>query len=137
MISKEDWRKRLEALPMPLEGPSPWETSVSPERLAAESNDPGAARYQLAAELTAKAMLVMADEDPSLLDIPEDITDSWDRSDYSAAWDAAKEHWPGLDAWLGGITGNMFGWANQLVRWIHEKPPVGNPAIITIGDGNL
>lgn len=122
-----DWtpaqaRAELEALPMPMEGPSPFDSG---------SDEP----YELAARMTAKAMLMCADEDPTLLDIPEDITDYYARADYSAAWDKAQERWPGLDDWIGGITLNMFGWANMVVRWIHDKPPVGNPAIITIGIG--
>ena len=60
------------------------------------------------------------------------ITEHYERADYNAAWEAAKKRYPGLDDWLGGITLNMFGWANGLVRYIHDKPPVGNPAVITI-----
>jgi hypothetical protein len=103
-------------------GPSPWTKPI------VNGDD----AYQLAGELTAKAMLIVADEDPTLLDIPDDITDSYARATYDKAWLAAEARWPGLDNWLGGITGNMFGWANQLVRYIHTKEQVGNPAIWTI-----
>ena len=119
----EEWRAHLEALPQPMSGPSPWARND-----AMKGDD----AYQLASELTAKAMLIVADEDPRLLDIPAAITDSHDRATYDAAWKAAVSRWPGLDDWLGGISGNMFGWANRLVRYIHDKPAVGNPAIFTI-----
>jgi hypothetical protein len=123
----QEWRDYLDTLPEPLKGPSPWK----------KRGVAGEDAYQLAGELTAKAMLICADEDPTLLDIPDTITDSYAHSTYDAAWKAAKARWPGLDNWLGGITGNMFGWANQLVRYIHEKPPVGNPAIVTISAAAL
>lgn len=123
MKTPQEWRDYLDTLPDPMSGPSPWE-----QKDAMKGDD----AYQLAGELTAKAMLIVADEDPSLLVIPESVTDSYDRAIYDAAWVAATKRWPGLDDWLGGITGNMFGWANQLVRYIHNETPVGNPAIVTI-----
>jgi len=122
LVTPQEWRDKLAALPDPMTGDSPWH----------QPGMKGEDSYQMAAELTAKAMLTVADEDPTLLDIPDTVTDEWDRADYDAAWQAAKVRYPGLDDWLGGITGNMFGWANQLVRYIHDKPPVGNPAIVTI-----
>lgn len=124
MRTKQEWREHLAALPAIMEGPSVWELPAA--KLSGEDT------YQLASELTAKAMLTVADEDPTLLDIPDSVTGSYERASYDAAWQAAKKRWPGLDNWLGGITGNMFGWANQLVRWLHEKEQVGNPAIVTI-----
>ena len=111
MTTPQEWRDHLDSLPLPMVGPSPWQT-------ASEDS------YQLAGELTAKAMLIVVDDDPTLLDIPDTVTGGYERASYEAAWLAAKERWPGLDDWLGGITGNMFGWANGLVRYIHEKPPV-------------
>lgn len=122
MSTPQEWRDHLTALADPMVGPSPWKRRTLD----------GENQYQLAAELTAKAMLMVADDDPTLLDIPDSITDSYERASYDAAWKAAEARWSGLDDWLGGITGNMFGWANQLVRYIHGKPPVGNPAIFTI-----
>lgn len=122
MKTREEWRAHLEALPEPMAGSSPW------KRIGVKGED----TYQLVSELTAKAMLIVADEDPTLLDIPDSITDSYGQASYDAAWLAAEARWPGLDDWLGGITGNVFGWANQVVRYIHDKPPVGNPAIVTI-----
>lgn len=122
MKTPQEWRDHLATLPEPMSDPNPWHTPGLK----------GEDAYQLAAEMTAKAMLIVADEDPTLLDIPDTITGSWNRAYYDAAWVAAKKRWPGLDDWLGGITGNMFGWANQLVRYIHDKPQVGNPALVTI-----
>ena len=124
-LSREEWRAKLDALPEPMTGSPPWEN-------VQHGGKEGEDAYQLASEYTAKAMLIMADENPSLLDFPEGMTDSWDKAMYGATWEAAKERWPGLDDWLGGISGNMFGWANQLVRWIKEAEQVGNPAIVTI-----
>ena len=123
-MTPQKWRDHLMSLSDPMVGPSPWAKSAG--------EDAGEDTYQLAAELTAKAMLIVTDENPTLLDIPESITDSYGLASYDAAWQAAQVRWPGLDDWLGGITGNMFGWANQLVRYIHNKPAVGNPAIVTI-----
>lgn len=124
MKSPQEWREHLASLPEPLVGPSPWE--------GIKWSDGSDDAYQLASELTAKAMLAVVDDDPTLLDIPDSITDSYERASYDAAWKAAEARYPGLNDWLGGITGNVFGWANQLVRYIHDKPPVGNPAIVTI-----
>jgi hypothetical protein len=126
MKTPQEWREYLDTLPEPMVGPSPWS-----KKGAMKGED----AYQLAGELTAKAMLIVADEDPSLLDIPDTITDGYRRASYDAAWKAAEARYPGLDDWLGGITGNMFGWANGVVRYIHDKPPVGNPAIVTISVG--
>ena len=121
-MSVLDWRDRLAALPEPMTGDNPWHTP------GLEGED----AYQRAAELTAKAMLIVVDENPDLLNIPTSIVDPWERANYDAAWQAAKDRWPGLNDWLGGITGNMFGWANQLVRHIHDVEQVGNPAIVTV-----
>lgn len=126
MRTRQEWRARLDSLPEPMTGPGPWPDDVLPE------GQTGHDAYELAAELTAKAMLIVADEDPTLLDIPDAVVDPYERADYDAAWQAAKLRWPGLDDWLGGISLNIFGWANQVVRYIHDKPPVGNPAIVTI-----
>lgn len=123
VMTPQEWRDRLSALPDPMVGRSPWDSATVGR---------GQEAYGRAAELAAKAMLIVADEDPTLLDIPEGVDDSWDRAYYDAAWRAAEARWPGLDEWLGGITGFMFGWANNTVRYIHGKPPVGNPALVTI-----
>ena len=49
-----------------------------------------------------------------------------------APWKAAEARWPGLDDWLGGITGFQFGWANNAVRYILGAESVGNPALVTL-----
>jgi hypothetical protein len=124
-MTPQDWRAHLDALPEPLSDMSPWQAKEA-------GLISGEDAYQLAGEITAKAMLACVDDDPSLLVIPDTITDAWERSLYDAAWVAAKARYPGLDDWLGGISLNMFGWANSVVRYIHAAPAVGNPALVTI-----
>lgn len=116
-----EWRVRLEARPLPGDAPPPW------------SPDAGAAGgYEGAAESLAHAMLVLIDERPELLKFgPED--DDWARADNQKLWEAVKERWPGVDDWLGGITGFQFGWAHNIVRYVVGVDEVGNPAIVELG----
>lgn len=94
----------------------------------AERDLPDGEGYDLAGRATAKALLLICEADPSLLLFPEGATDT-DRAFHGPHWKAACEKWPGLDGWLGGITGFMFGWANNAVRFALEAEQVGNPAV--------
>jgi hypothetical protein len=81
-------------------------------------------------------LLKLADERPELLDVTAER--ERDPSGLEAArndklWEAAQERWPGLDDWLGGITGFQYGWAHNIVRYIVGASATGNPAILTVG----
>lgn len=124
-LSPQEMREKIEKAIYPLEGEPihkrHWE---------------GMEGYAAAAESAALAMLITAEEDPDLLDVSKEEED--DESGFKAAnnmklWEATKKKFPGLDEWLGGITGFQFGWAHGAVRYIKEFSPVGNPAIVTIG----
>lgn len=118
----EEMRAYIETAPDPLDGPPIWERNN------------GMDGYELSALAAAKAMLIVAEADPSTLTIPsrEDDPTGWERANADAHWKAACERWPGLDDWLGGITGFQFGWANNAVRYVLGAEAVGNPAIVTV-----
>ena len=78
--------------------------------------------YADAADAIAKAMLLCVEADPKLI---ED-----DRRDD--LYGAVVKKYPGFDAWVRRATGFQVGWATNCVRWLFEKPPVANPAILTI-----
>jgi len=123
-MTPEEARAYVEAAPDPLSGPPIWE--------AYGPKDEG---YDMSARATAKAMLIVAEADPTLLEVPskEDDPTGIERAFAAAHWKAAEDRWPGLDDWLGGITAFQFGWANNMVRYILGAEPVGNPAIVTVG----
>lgn len=115
----EEVRAAIEAAPTPLEGPKPWERAT------------GGEAYNLTGQCLAKALLIVADKDPSLLKVSED-EDSWDQAENKKLWEAAKQEFPGLSNWLGGPTSFQYGWAHNLVRYIHEVDAVGNPAVVEV-----
>jgi hypothetical protein len=80
------------------------------------------ATYGEAADAIAKAMLLLAEEDPG----SRDTADAWD------SYEAVCKKWPDFDEWVHGATGFQAGWATNCVRWLSEKPPVANPALIQI-----
>lgn len=90
--------------------------------------------YDMAGRSLAHGFLVLAEEDPLLLDVPsrEDDPDGSERANNDKLWQAFKERWPQGDDWLGGTTGFQFGWAHNAVRYVVGAEPVGNPAIVTI-----
>lgn len=96
---------------------------------------PGMDGYEMAARCAARAMLIVCEENPRLLDVPtrEDDPTGFARATHDAHWQAAKDRWPGLDDWLGGLTGFQFGWANNAVRYALGAEAVGNPALVSIG----
>ncbi len=123
--TREETRAYIESAPYPLEG--------LPINKRGLSGDEG---YGLAALAAARAMLIVCEEDPSLLDVPSRESDphGFARASHDANWKAACARWPGLDAWLGGISRFMFGWANNAVRYALGAEQIGNPALITVGE---
>ena len=121
-MTPQEMRTSIEEAPYPLSGLPIWKRK-------------GVDGYDLSARAAARAMLLVAADDPALLNVPskEDDPTGVDRAFADAHWNAAKDRWPGLDDWLGGITGFQFGWANNAVRYVLGAEPVGNPAILTIG----
>lgn len=96
---------------------------------------PGTEGYEMAARCLGKALLLVCEDDPSLLDIPADKDGARGigAAFHDAHWGAAKARWPGINDWLGGVTGFQFGWANNAVRYALGTRTVGNPAILTVG----
>ena len=96
---------------------------------------PGMDGYEMAGRCLGKALLIVCEADPTLLEIPADKDDKSGigAAFHDAHWGAAKAKWPGLDEWLGGTTGFQFGWANNAVRYALGARAVGNPAIVTVG----
>lgn len=127
--TREEVRQRIEAAPLPGDGEPPWE-------LAEEMN-----AYSLATDSLAHAFLVLAEERPELLEHDGRFPDDFEIEELrgrptgdptGAIWEAMKERWPGADEWIGGATGFMVGFAFNQVRWLMEKPPAPNPAIVTV-----
>lgn len=118
-----EMREYIESFPLPGDGHGPWVRS---------SGDEG---YESSACSLAHAFLVIAEEDPTLLDVPskEDDPSGFDRADNRKLWDAFKSRWPDGNDWLGGASGFQFGWAHNAVRFVLGAEAVGNPAIVTIG----
>lgn len=120
--SPVEMREYIMSAPTPCEGPRVWERAQ------------GEAGYEMAALCAAKALLIVCEENPRLLDVPskEDDPRGVERAFHDAHWQAAKARWPGLNEWLGGITGFQFGWANAQVRYVMDVEQVGNPAVMTV-----
>lgn len=122
-MTKAEMLSYIQSAPDPMEGPPITDRGLS-----------GGAGYELAGLAAAKAMLIVCQEDPRLLDLPSAESDPSGvaRATHDAHWKAAVARWPGLDDWLGGITGFMFGWANNAVRYALGVEEVGNPACVSI-----
>lgn len=88
------------------------------------------AGYGQAADMIAKAGLVL------LAELPAEKRAAFlapPRSEGAVdLYDAITHRWPDFDKQIGGATGFMVGWAINCIRWLHEQPPIANPAIITI-----
>ena len=131
--SAREVEARLRALPLPGEGPGPWERVEAGEIEKDEA-------YALAADLLARAFLELADERPELLTTRLHYPDDYeivdlrgkDRDEVDAMWQAFTERWPGADEWLGGASGFMVGWAFNAVRFLKHQPPAPNPALIEV-----
>jgi hypothetical protein len=125
-LTPEQMREHIEEAPMPLEG------EPIHERFEGDL-DKG---YDLSGRSLARALLLTAEEKPELLDVSQEREkdpSGWAAANNEKLWTAAKEKFPGLDDWLGGITGFQFGWAHNAIRYVLGAEATGNPAIATIG----
>lgn len=105
--TREEMRAYISQGPTPLSGPPLYERGLSGEDL-----------YNAGGTSLAKAMLILCDEQPSLLSAGE------------KAFDLAMDtRWPDWDGWIGGVTIFMWGWARGAVRYINGVTPPPNPAI--------
>ena len=125
-LTAQQMRERIEEAPYPLEGAPIFER---------EERDEPMGNYGMAAESLARAMLVVAEEDPTLLDVPskEEDPSGIDRAHNDKLWEAVKARFPGVSDWLGGPTGFQYGWAHNAVRYALGREGGGNPAIMSIG----
>jgi len=120
---------RIMNAPSPLEGGHVFETY-------------GEDGYAVAADAIAKAFLLVALDDPDILDRPvywgpenTEIEDLWGKqasSPETAVWDKVCAQWPGFDEWLGGASGFMVSFAYNTVKYIIGQEVTGNSAIVEI-----
>jgi hypothetical protein len=124
----EQLRAIIEAAPLPGDGEPIYERGLP----TGMDEDGG---YALTANSLAHALLVLAEEDPTLLDLPtkEEDPSGFERANNSKLWEAFKTRWPEGNDWLGGPTGFQYGWAHNAVRYVLGREETGNPAILTIG----
>ena len=102
-MSRKESREYIMEAPAPMDGAPIW------ARFKGEEG------YSMAARAAAKAMLLIGEEDPDLLDAPpEDDT----------LWNAAMARWPELNDWLGGITGFQHSWAVGTALYVLTPTPV-------------
>ena len=129
-MTPEQMREHLLEAPEPMVGPGIYERAEEGEF----TKDDG---YDFCGRSLARAMLAVCEADPTLLDVPsrEEDESGLERAHNDKLWEAVKETYPGIDKWLGGPTGFQYGWAHNAVRYVLEREPVGNPAIMTIGSG--
>lgn len=127
-MTPAEMREHIESAPLPCDGVPPYKRDL-PKGMV----DDGA--YSLAARSLAHGLLVLVEEDPTLLDTPsrEDDPSGFDAADNRKLWDAFRERWPEGNDWLGGPSGFQYGWAHNSVRYALRIPEVGNPAILTVG----
>lgn len=132
-LSPEDMKAKIRRAIYPLEGPAIHTRTFpagDPENMGLDGG------YQAAAESLAYAMLLTMEDDPSLLDITDEREkdpSGWDEAHNDKLWKATQEKFPDLNRWLGGATGFQYGWAHNAVRYAFNFPPVGNPAVLTVG----
>jgi hypothetical protein len=124
-LTPQEWRERVEARPLPGDGPTPWEQYGSTSDEA----------YEAAAQSLAQALLVVAQERPELLDVTAE--DERDPTGFAAATNdkllqAAKDRWPNLEDWLGGLPSVGVGSAHEIVRYVLGAPPAGNAGFATL-----
>lgn len=123
---------------------------------AGHTGGPSAYTYDTSAKAAAKIILQTIEANPDVLwaEIPTEAEYEYldengavieDREErFKGTFTMAREGWmevmkPLMSAentaeWETlGLTGFQWGWAVNTVRWILDMPPVGNPAIITIG----
>lgn len=112
----EEGRKELRARIM--SAPDPMTTSP----LVFDDPVKGRDLYSLGGDTIAKAMLLLAEGGAT-------FKDAYD------AYEKVEKMWPGFDEWFGGATGFMVGWAANVASQLAHKPPIPNPALITVKGG--
>lgn len=132
-MSPDEMRAYVEEAPLPCDGPRPYDRPEWREPELEEDSGVSAA-YGWSARSLAHGLLVLCEEDPTLLDVP--LRDE-DPSGIEAAfadrlYAAFKARWPEGFDWT-GATGFQWGWAHNAVRHILGAEPVGNPAVVTVG----
>lgn len=114
-MSPDELRDYVMMAPGPVEGPPIQERGLHP------TNGAG-----LSARCVAKAILLLCQGNPALLDGPALGKDS-------ATWKAAVARWPGVEAWLGGNSDYAVDWASNIARRVHGIPTVSLPADAAMG----
>lgn len=115
LSEREEIRTMIEAAPYPMEGKPIWERcqpATMEEILAPGYTGPTGEQkeaYEWAAGSLAHAMLICADENPLLA------------AEGEALFAAACERFPGLNEWLGGVSGAQYGWAVGAVKVAHGR----------------
>lgn len=101
-------RDEIEKAPYPCEGSPIWErhTIHLPDGQPDEDTRKG---YEEVAQSLARAMLIVADDNPALL------------GKKNALWEAVKVRWPDLSDWLSVPSGGQFAWALHTVYWLHGR----------------
>lgn len=129
-MTPDEMRVYIEEAPLPCDGTPPYKRDDIPHGIV-EGEETA---YSLSARSLAHGLLMLVEEDPSLLDVPdrEDDPSGAERADNRKLWDAFKARWPEGNDWLGGPTGFQYGWAHNSVRYALGVEEVGNPAIMTV-----
>lgn len=128
LASKDEVRTRIEKAPDPCEGKPIWDREL-------EGND----AYSLAADCITRAFLHMVLEDQAVLytefyyDDEHEFLAGKTRDTSDVLWERVMARWPEFDKWIGGASGFQVGFAYSTVRFLLDKPYVGNPAIVELG----
>jgi hypothetical protein len=118
-MTPAEMRAYIEEAPLPGDGPGSWEPHAK------------MGGYDGCARSLAHALLVLIEEDPTLLEVPsrEDDPTGAARADNEKLWKAFKARWPEGNDWLGGPSVFQYGWAHNAVRYIVGAEAVSNPAM--------
>lgn len=128
-MTPAEMREHLESAVKPLDG-----APIFKRDWPAEGLEEGGG-YEQSARALGRALLETAEADPSLLDVSKENAEDpsgWAAASNDKLWEAALERYPGLDDWLGGVTGFQYGWAHNSVRYALGADQTGNPAIVTV-----
>lgn len=125
----------------PAEEPAPSTREERRAEIEAAEYTPGAFDYNTCSEYAAKLILqvVLANPQIDWVQLPTEARYSFDKGESTLVeggwYEMLKElftpeqqaQWDEL-----GLSGFMWGWAVNTVRWLLDMPPVGNPAIVEI-----
>jgi hypothetical protein len=124
MLDRVEMRERL------LSAPSPTEGAAFAERTLTEAE---AARFEDVDELKgtalAKAILLVCEENPSLLNVPGPVEDPTGvlAANNRKPLAAILERWPDFIPWFGRLGAFEYGWAHNAARFVMGVPLVRNP----------